>query len=285
LSDVALPTNEWLAGKNNLFRAAMMPPSQRPYEAWRLLSAEAGVRLESRDPAVARIFQWFEANTKPGSGTVGPLFEGTYFYDGSFWPMVVPLLVGTVRIEPAEGLRGMPPSILAALMDDTDARDDFINHWGNTVDYTLSVETVHQTRSAHAATEFLFAGDRELRGASRLLLEPHPTAKGGQSAALGLEMVAKWFLCLKSGRTAQQLKDGFDHRISDVLAASRGYLPGGALDRFAPHIPMLPKTADRYRSHEPATRELWAHYRTAIGVSATLLREETGVDVLGSGIS
>lgn len=273
---MTFPSDAWLEVVNESLRADNVPPSRRPFDAWRKLSMDSGVALASSDPAVRRIFEWFQQHTRPGSQSLGILFKGVFYFDACFWPMVIPSLFGSVRLQPENALVGMPEPILRDLMRSTAARDEFVGTWADAIDYALSLEDLVPGETDPDAAGFLQGADRELRGAAVILLERTPGAKAGHSSRFAIEMIAKWFLCKSSNMSARELETKFSHKIVKLLTECGKYLPAGVLDSQLKVAAGLPDVSARYSAARPAPRELWTAYRAALGASAILLRAKTG---------
>ena len=90
-------TEEWLEKKNENFRKSDVPHMQRPWLAWSEWAKLTGKPIAMNDDVVAKIFSWFEKNTKAGSQQIGPMYTGAYYYDSCFWPIFVPVVCGTAN--------------------------------------------------------------------------------------------------------------------------------------------------------------------------------------------
>src|ERR1041385_6157082 len=91
-------TDEWLEQINEELRKKDVPHKRRPGEAWGEWSKYVGVPTSLGDEDVKKIFDWFEKNTKAGSQYIGPMYVGSLYYDSCFWPIVIPVVAGGVKV-------------------------------------------------------------------------------------------------------------------------------------------------------------------------------------------
>ena len=132
-------TDEWLEQINEELRKKDVPHKRRPWDAWREWSKHVGVSTSLADEDVKKIFEWFEKNAKAGSQYIGPMYVGSLYYDSCFWPIVIPVVAGRVKLDASKSLRTMPEPIKARLMRD---RDSFINYaaiWADCADYGFGI--------------------------------------------------------------------------------------------------------------------------------------------------
>jgi hypothetical protein len=187
------PTEAWLLAANARYRRTDIPPKQRPAQAWREYAVEHGLALDTRHPITIRIFAWFRARASPSSIAVGHFFQGVFFWDAVFWPLDVPVIFGTARINVFDRLATMPPQLKAELAQDRRALDDLIACCASAIDIAMSVEEL-RAPSIGFARELLHSGYRELIAAASILLSSEPTGKATNSLALAVEMFGKWLL-------------------------------------------------------------------------------------------
>src|SRR5262249_4880224 len=137
---VSEPTDEWLEEANRKFRKIDVPPRRRPWDAWRQFCIEKQVSLSLSDPQVMRIFEWFRQNTQEGSQILGPLFRSTFYCDACVWPIRVPLVFGSVRIQIFDMLYTMPPGIKVAVGHDAVGLNELHISWTSAMDCVLSID-------------------------------------------------------------------------------------------------------------------------------------------------
>lgn len=270
------PTEAWLLAANARYRGADIPPKQRPAQAWREYAVEHGLALDMRHPITIRIFAWFRARSTPSSAAVGPFFRGAFFWDAMFWPLDVPVIFGTVRINVLERLPTMPPQLKAELAQDERALEDLVTCCASAIDCALSVEEV-RTSSTGFPRELLQSGCRELTASAAILLSSEPTGKATNSLALAAEMFGKWLLATKAGLDEKGAKK-YRHELSAILRDCSPYLPQAEHAKVTQLAGVLPPMGDRYKGGEPKPRELWECYLSTTEVVACLLRAETGIN-------
>ena len=73
-------TDAWLGEANERYRHLQIPPIGRPFKALSELSTKSGP-IAFDLPVAAKVFSWFQANTKPGSHSIGAMFSGAFFFD------------------------------------------------------------------------------------------------------------------------------------------------------------------------------------------------------------
>ncbi len=89
LSEEQLP--KWLAQTNENYRKKNIPPKRRPFWALSDLAKQFNTQINFGSDLANKVFDWFTANTKPGSHAIGTLFTGVFYFDACFWPVSVPI--------------------------------------------------------------------------------------------------------------------------------------------------------------------------------------------------
>ena len=91
-------SDEWLIRVNEEFRILGIDQKRRPWEAIGRYSDEFKVPVNFSSDLVKRIFEWFEANSKPGVHKIGSMYESVYFFDSAFWTISIPIIYGQVEL-------------------------------------------------------------------------------------------------------------------------------------------------------------------------------------------
>lgn len=273
-------TDEWLEQINEELRKKDVPHKRRPWDAWMEWSKHVGVSTSLGDEDVKKIFEWFEKNAKAGSQYIGPMYVGSLYYDSCFWPIVIPVVAGRVKLDASKSLRTMPDSIKARLMRD---RDSFINYaaiWADCADYGFGIEEVIKNNSIGAFGQELFrSGNQQLNATVTLLHEDIPNPKSMESARMATEMFLKANLAGKIGLTEKEAKDKIGHNIEKALDRCLAVDTQSELQVIRPGLSCFPEIGDRYKGTDKTASELWQAYQIAQFVGTTVVRAFTDRDV------
>jgi len=280
ISEDSEPSNEWLEQVNAELSRKDVPHRRRPWEAWLEWSAYAGVSSSLGDPDVKKIFDWFEQNTKAGSQYVGPMYEGSLYYDSCFWPIAIPVMAGSVRLEALRSLKTMPDSIKARLHRDTQEFMQYVAVWADCLDYAFGIEEVgNNTNISAFGQQLLTSGHQQLTATVSLLHENHPNPRAMESSRMATEMFLKGFLASGAVLTEKEAKDKVGHNLEKALDMCLDVDQQSDLQVVRAGLALFPEIADRYKGAEKTPRELWHGYGTAQFTGATVVRSLTGRDV------
>ena len=104
-------SDECLIRVNEEFRISGIDQKRRPWEAISRYSDEFKVPVNFSSDLVTRIFDWFEANSKPGVQKIESMYESVYFFDSAFWTISIPIIYGQVELDGSKSLIDMPDQI------------------------------------------------------------------------------------------------------------------------------------------------------------------------------
>jgi hypothetical protein len=184
--------DKWLEEINDKLAQKNVPPKLRPWAAMTELLKHDSLS----SPVVKTILDWFEARY-PGSQQIGSLFTGAFFFDTIFWALHVPLVFGTVSVDPYSCLAA-PDPIKVKINSQKEIESKFLNLWCDCADYGYSAKVGTQG-SGKFSVDLFQSGDMQLRGIVPLLLERVPNPKAIESARMTTEMFLKCFLAVKCG--------------------------------------------------------------------------------------
>jgi hypothetical protein len=123
---------------------ADVPHIRRPFEAIRKLNEERKISLVIPSVLTDRIFKWFEDYAPAGGDAIGPTFTSTFYYDACFWKVEVPVVYGSVQLDPWDALPQMPPPTKRQLQRDPPTTEMYIQLWVDSVDYGLGMGDMGQ---------------------------------------------------------------------------------------------------------------------------------------------
>jgi len=274
------PTDDWLEHVNAELSRRDVSHKQRPWEAWFEWSRYARVSASLDDKDVKKIFDWFEKNTKAGSQYFGPMYEGTLYYDSCFWPIVIPVVAGRVRLDASNSLKTMPDSIKSRL---TKNKQEFVQYaavWADCIDYAFGIEGLWNGTSPNAFGQDCFrSGHPQLNATVTLLLESIPNSKAMECSRMATEMFLKGFLASKAGLTENESKSNIGHNLSKALDMCLDIEQHSELQVIQSDLTLFPEIADRYKGTNKSAIELWHGYGIAQFTGATVIRSLTGRDV------
>lgn len=266
---------QWLNKINEEFRRNNIPPMKRPFEALVRLSKDKGVSISLSSSEAQRIFEWFEHNTKPGSHAVGALYESCYFYDATFWTVVVPVGYGTFTPHALDALPEMPDSVKNALMSNPASKLNYVVFWGDCVDFGYGYDDLTKlNREDKFGVQLLRAAYEELQSAKSMLLEHKINRRAMMASRMATEMVMKSYIAMKAGLSDQQaraighdLQKGFK-RFVEVAGDNRLQ----ALERLTS---VFPGIHERYEAQGHSAVDLWLAFGFAQTLGAYLTRDFT----------
>lgn len=273
------PTDEWLEQINEELRKRDGHHKQRAWEAWMEWSKYAGVSTSLGDPHVQKIFAWFEKNTKASSQYFGPMYMGSLYYDSCFWPIFIPVVAGTVKLEVAKSLRTMPDPIKSRLMKDKHEFMQYVAVWVDCLDYGFGIEGLCDGKNTSAFEQQLFAsGNQQLNATVTLLHEENPNPKAMESSRMATEMFLKAFLASKTGLTDEEARHKIGHNLEKALNMCLDVDKNSELQVIRSGLSLFPRIADRYKGTDKTPIELWHGYGTAQFTGTTVVRSLTGRD-------
>lgn len=236
----------WLLGENEKYRQAEIPPIGRPFRALSELSKTFRLCVAFDSPVAIQVFQWFEANTKPGEHSLGAMFTGAFLYDASFWPVSIFIGYGQFRVSPIEALDTMPPKLKEIFWRDPAARNVYLHYWLDCFDYSYGFDSIRADKRLNTRAEkFLGNGDEELRGAMAALLAHRPTLKAILALRMACEIFLKTFLIQEKNLTDAYLKK-MGHKIGPLANECFGLRPYREFQIIEQGAHIFPEVSDRY---------------------------------------
>jgi len=191
-------TETWLRDLNTEFRRTNVPAKRRPWIAWQKWSEHSGEQVSLNDDIVKEIFSWFEKNSRAGLQYIRPMYIGAYYYDGAFWPVVIPVVAGRVQLVARDSLKTMPDDVAVSLFRNRNELMDFMSLWGNCLDYGFGIDHLSSSPPNEFAKQLLAGGDQRLTATVTLLLQDRPNPSSMESSRMATEMFLKAYLAVKS---------------------------------------------------------------------------------------
>jgi HEPN domain-containing protein len=264
-------TSEWLERVNQEFTKSEMPHWQRPYEVIRIWSKTNSIPISMSSLRARKVYDWFRANTKPGSNWVGPLADATFYHDAAFWEVTVPLCYGSPRMNPLDMLH-MPASVKLRFCNERNDVFIFVKFFADIYDYYYTVEDLRDAfKDNPLLKSFIEAGREHITQAAKLLLETRPNPKAAESVRTALEIFLKIFLISKAGAGEKDLKN-LGHDLRKLLAKCLEVEPISELRLIESKIPLYPDISARYQVEEIVPRDLWSMYYNAITAGVVVMR-------------
>lgn len=276
------PSEQWLDLVNAGMAKDGTPHRGRPWRAWSLWVQETGVALELEHSDVRRIFEWFAANTKTSSQLLGPTYLGVFYYDAEFWPLLVPIAFGTVRLDPIESLRSMPGPVVSRMVKDASAVALLTNVFTDSVEVAFHVDEALRTAcSSEFCRSLLESAYQTLRGVVPLLLMSRPSPKAMQASRFATEIFLKAFLAAKDGLTETMAREKpYRHRLDPLAKRCLEIAPASGFSQVHKRVRIFPPVEERYQNVDWKGAELWDGYAVALLAAATVVRILTGQDSL-----
>lgn len=269
----------WLRELSAEFRRTDVPPKQRPWIAWQEWAKHSGDSVSLNDEIVKEIFIWFEKNSKAGLQYIQPMYVGAYYYDSTFWPVVIPVVAGRVQLDARESLRTMPDAVATSLFKTRSELMDFMSVWGNCLDYGFGMDHLLSASPNGFAKQLLTSGDQRLTATVTLLLQDRPNASSIESCRMATEMFLKAYLAVRMGLTEEDAKRKIGHRLDEALTMCESIDPQSELLTIKANLNVFPDIGDRYKGTEPPLGILWRAYEIAQFTGTTICRALTSRDV------
>lgn len=272
-------TSKWLESINEEFSKKDVPYKQRPWLAWAKWSEHIGLPTALGDEDAKKIFAWFEDNLKPGVQHIGPMYTGAYYYDSLFWPVVIPVVAGTVKLDAANSLKAIPDSIKTRLLSDTNERQQFALFWADCIDYGFGADDlIDDSYAGNFWQELIKSGDQQLNATVTLLLEQRPNSIAMELARMATEMFLKTFLANKTGLTDAEARRKISHDLEKALDKCLAIDSTSELAAIRPELSVFPEIHERYKGTDKTLRDLWCGYRVAQFTGVTVIRSLSGRD-------
>jgi len=270
-------TETWLENINEEFHKKNTPHKQRPWLASREWAKRTGGSISLDDEVTDNIFAWFEKNTRIGSQNVGSLYTGVFYYDSCFWPVIIPVVYGTVKLDIWDSLKTIPKSIATRLKGNQAAVLQYTSLWTYCAEYAFSIDDIKKKSALGDFTkELMESGDQQLRATVTLLIERQPNQKAMESARMATEMFLKMFLAGKAGLTEKDAKDKIGHKLEVALNKCLESDPKSELKSIQANLGIFPNISDRYKGTDRLLETLWQAYRVAQFSGSAVIRSFSG---------
>jgi hypothetical protein len=277
---------EWLEALNLEFRNAHMEHGKRPWQALSRYSKEFNASFTMSSPIAKEIFEWFDAQSKPGAQQIGSLFESVYYFDGEFWRVSIPIVYGRASVNLQNCLSDMPQALKDDLFATPNAAWDYSVFWADCADYGFGIDDLRKGALApHGAPldsfglQLLTAGHQELKSAVAQLKQRKPDPRAILNSRMALEIFLKAFIALKVGLTEKQAKD-FGHdleKLFDRFIDVSGYKH---LQPLKQKLNVYPPIHSRYSEQTVSSASLWEGFSFAQSIGTIAIREHTDRNML-----
>lgn len=210
-------------------------------------------------------------------GFVGPDFHGVFFFQNVYWRVVIPVVYGTVQLNPFSALATMPSQTRQYLESNNQRRREYLLLWADCIDYGLGFGAAIDNLNAKPFVEEMAKSvDRELRSAIAELCQKNPNSNAMYSARHCTEKALKGFLSLQSGLTAERAKSEFGHDLGKLMKEVKDLHPNSELISIENQLGTFAPYQDQYSSRSFSRDELWHAYRLAQFAAAELARAVSG---------
>lgn len=210
-------------------------------------------------------------------GFVGPHFHGVFFFQNVYWRVVIPLVFGTVKLNPFDALATMPTQTRRYIESNNQRRREYFLLWADCLDYGLGFGTTVDNLSAKPFVEEMVKSvDRELGSAVAELCQKNPNPNAMYSARQCVEKALKGFLSFQTGLTAKKAKSEFSHNLGRLIKEIKNLCPNSELISIENQLDAFAPYQDQYSGRVFSRDELWHAYRLAQFAAAELVRAISG---------
>jgi hypothetical protein len=280
LSQLPIPSQEWLVAFNTECRKLGMPSGERPFRALVRWAEEHGQHADQLQllmshlatPAFQAIYEFFKAHTSLGRDEKAPFRQTCFFYDTAFWPVIVPVIYGHTVVDPIRFVVGMPVGLFTDLGFNSTARDELDMHWFDCEHHMNHHGLIDRGGLPNAARDFLAGGEKALLAAVESLLATTPNQKAAELSRDAFESTMKGFAVAKTGLTEERARKKIGHDLSLLVQECATALPVSERDRFDRASALYPSVGARYEKGALPTERLWECYREAQHAMAICLR-------------
>lgn len=230
-------------------------------------------QIDSQD---MKIKAFFLTKSSKDRGYIYPPFVGIYYYQGYFWEIIVPFIMGMRGINFFECLR-MSDEFRRQLYSDEDSIDEYILVCADSIDYGYGIMEVESKCNSDFSKELFRSADKHLRATISLLNQEKASSKAVEDARMSVEIFLKAYLTVKENLTDNDLRRQIGHNLETAI--DRCITNG--LNELTPlrnKFHLLPEVQSRYEAPELTFGELWNAYRLAHVTGTTILRNLTGRD-------
>lgn len=258
-----LPSEQWLEDTNEKLAGAGMLPARRPMEAYRLWCLESNQSMGFGAEATRVIGEWFAKNTQYGMHVRQPVRRSACFFDVSFWEVSLPLVYGSVHIEPLDQIRRMPSAVRQRLARDAVALEEYSKHFAAAYDFFVSIENLEMIERHDGQLlyrDLLAAADRHLLSATSLLLVGN--IKAIEDCRHVVELSLKAVLNALLGVDENQLKQKpYSHGLPSTFAAVADCVTPTKMPISVSDLSLFPSIEARYRVTNFTVDQLWQAFR------------------------
>lgn len=224
------------------------------------------------------MFDWFRQHSRAGTHEIGQMFGGVLFYDHEAWPLSVPIIMGTCKLDLLKAIKGMPEPILRSFSRDTHSLERAAKLWAECIDYGSGMDDLDKTLATDGnARGLLFSGDDKLRATVELILRKPPSQEVVMTARFATEMFLKGYIAARKGLSEAEAKKLW-HHLDRALEACLKIAPHSELRDLGQDVLAFPDVEERYNASNRPLRDLWDAYAIAQRVGATVVRELSGRD-------
>lgn len=231
---------------------------------------DLGLTMPSSDAGF--VSDWFSSRTRSYTTTSG-VYEGAYYFDSEFWRVCVPLIYGTVSINPYEQLDEAPVSTVQRLAQTN--QDHYLRFFGDCFDYGIRSSQLLGGQPCSFADSLFQGADEELRSASAtLLIRPNPGGRAMLHARNACEIFMKSYLASEVNLDSDGAKAiGHDlGKAYDELAAA---VPNEDFRNLRPVLDAFPPIHVRYEGSNFDRASLAQAFESAQFLGALIVRART----------
>ncbi|CAH0291948.1 hypothetical protein SRABI70_04078 [Pseudomonas sp. Bi70] len=268
MSEIRLPTDAWLEAINDTLAKEGVLPEHRPMQAFTRWCVESQQSLAFGAEATRVIVAWFSKHTAYGLHLNQPFGKTAFYWDMGFLEVAMPIVFGTVDINPLMQFRKVSPQLIERLAKSPGTADTYVEHFQNAYGIFVMDENIRRLDEANpsAVGQFVIAASRQLSSATAALLSSPPSAKALEDSRLAVEISIKAVLILKLGHTDATLQKQFSHRL---VALRNELLKVKPVPGFTEaELAIYPEVSARYGDLPDDREKLWKGYELAVRVAA-----------------
>ena len=267
------PSLQWLTQKNKEYQKKDINHKQRPVLAIIDFCKESRCSFDFSSQEAKLFFRWFEENSPKDAHLIGPMFQGAFYFDATFWPVDIDVFYGTQNIDPFKSLKTMPQQYINKIQSNSTHLNEYLSLWADCIDYIINYqEIVNDNSMSDVTKKFIKSGHKEITASTSLLLNRLPQDKAIESSRMAIEMHLKCIILRELNWDENKLRKKISHSLTKAANKVLDKIDNIRIQKISKQYPLFPEIHERYSGNNCTSRELWERYLNAIGTASEFSR-------------
>lgn len=257
-------------------------PLQRPLHACMRIADKIGITFSveaEKDGFAEAVHFVYESLYRPADLYMPPMHIGTLMFRDIFLPLKIPVVFGTVEVDPIKSLDGVPENTLRWIFQSDDAAYTFIDQWIDLFDFVYSLDDISKLKNhPDQAIEFWQLAKQQLEGAAATLLGSIDKYTVIQNSIIAMELLLKGALSAR-GTPSSKVRS-YGHRMNELVTEACKLMPNSDHDRVNLAIGRTPPLVERrYQAKDYKRTEIGQVMMDAQFIAGEILRQFSDRDM------